>query len=380
MAKFNLTEESLNRSSDTVAGTPREQAPVCYAITCPQAGMVCGVADIVDLLTDHCQGPLTLRGKSDGERFEAGDVVLTLEGPFGEMVALETLCLGILSLSLGAANMADLVEAAGDSIKVIDTSARHFPPELIAPLAVAAAVGGARGTSTRAGQTAAVERFGVGGDNIQIGSRSPVIFGLYGSVPDALTTVFSGNSVECAQSYHATCPDAPLSVVLGFEGRERDTCSEVARQLGSALEAVRLDTPPDRLHQGGHEQAPRALEMRILSQARDRAAAQSALEKYGFGPGVTVEAVYAIRDLLDSHGARSARIVVGGDFDVQKVKAFRACHAPVDMIETDRWVEFAEFTSRIVRVLQDGQWIRRPRAGAAEPPAEPDNLPVIFQK
>lgn len=378
MAKFNLSDEYLNKSNDAVAGTPREAMRVCYALSCRRSGMLCGVADIVDLLTDHCQGPLTLRGKRDGERFGADEVVLTLEGAFGELAALETLCTGILSLSAGAGNMADLVEAAGESVRIVDVSARRYPPELIAPLAIAAAIGGACGTSTQAGQTAAIERFGTGGERVQIGPRSPAVFGLYGHVPDALAGVFSGNSTDAAATFHAACPQASLSIRLGYEGRERDTCASAALRFGSGLDAVCLDTPRERIHQGGHEQAARALEMRILSQAGDRAAASAALEKYGFGPGVTIEAVYAIRDLLDSLGARSTRIVADGEFDAEKVRAFRACNAPLDMVEVDAWVEFAPFTSAPVRVFEGEQWISRRRAGVG--PVEPENLPVIFEK
>ena len=154
---------------------------------------------------------------------------------------------------------------------------------------------------------------------------------------------------------------------------------QAAQRFGSSLEAVRLDVPPDRLHQGGHEKAVRTLEMRILSQAGDRAAAQVALEKFGFGPGLTIEAVYAMRDLLDSLGTRSTRIVVGGDIDAEKLRAFRACQAPVDAVETDRWVEFAEFSSEIIRVLGDGQSVPRDQAGS-DTPTEPADLAVIFQK
>lgn len=380
MAKFNLTDECFNRSQETVAGTPREQMQACYAISCRQAGMMCGVADIVDLLTDHCSGPLVLRGKSDGERFGAGEVVLTLEGAFGELVALETLYLGILSLSAGAANMAAIVEAAGDGVRIIDLSARHYPPELVSPLAIAAAVGGAQGTTTRSGHTAVIERFGVGGELIRIGERQAVAFNLYGGVPHALSAVYEGSTVESADAYRTVCPEASLVIRLDFEGRERETCSEAVRRFGSALDIVRLETADNRIHEGGHEQAPRALEMRILSQAKDRQAAAAGLERYGFGPGVTVEEVYAIRDLLDSLGARSTRIMASGGFDVEKVRAFRACNAPVDFIGTSRWVEFADFTGDIFRVVEDGQWVRRCRAGRDDEVIEPENLPVVFQK
>ncbi|GMV97789.1 MAG: hypothetical protein HRF43_19840 [Phycisphaerae bacterium] len=379
MPKFNLSDEYFNRSLDTVAGTPRESMPVCYAVFCRQAGVMCGVADIVDLLTDHCKGPVTLRGKTDGEPFAPGEVVLTLEGPFGELVTLETLYLGILSLSAAAGNMAAIVEAAGPEVKVIDMAARHYPPELTAPIALAAAVGGARGTSTQAGHAAVLERFGVGGDHICVGARSPVEFKLYGSIPHALNAVFEGGSIESAAAYHAACPDVPLTVLLDFEGCERDVCAEAVARFGSALEAVRLDTPANRIHQGGHDRPTRALEMRILSQAPDRRAAQEALDRYGFGPGVTIEAVYAIRDLLDSLGARSTRIVVSSGFDLEKVRAFRACRAPMDVIGTGSWVRFGVFTSDIVRVFENGQWLRRCKAGRSDELVEPEGLPVIYQ-
>lgn len=380
MAKFNLSEDSLNRSADTVGGTPREQVPVRYVISCRQQGVVCGVADIVDLLTDHCNGPLSFRGKSDGERVHAGELLLVLEGPFGELVPLETLCKGILSLSTAAGNMARLVEAAGDSIRIVDTSAGRYPPELIGPIAVAAAVGGARGTTTQAGQTAVSERFGLGGDQIRVGSRPPVSFSLYGSVPGALETLYGGDAIEAADAFHKACSYASVTLRVGADGRERDTVTEAVRRFGSSLEAIRLNTPPDRLHQGGHEQPTRTLEMRILSQAADRAAAQAALDRCGFGPGVTVEAVYAMRDLLDSLGGRYTKIIVGDGFGVEKIQAFRICNAPIDIIETDDWVEFGQIVVELTAVFEDGQWVSCPKGGRPAALVIPEDLPVIFQK
>ena len=380
MTKFNLSEDYLNKCSDTVAATPHEHLPVRYAITCRRGGMMCGVADIVDLLNDHCNGPLTLRGKADGERFAAGEVVLVLEGPFGELVPLETLCGGILSLSAAAANMAELVEAAGDSIRIIDTSARRYPPELIGPVAIAAAVGGARGTNTQAGQTAVLERFGVGGDQIRVGSRPQVSFGLYGSVPRVLDVMYGGEGVEAAEALHRACSYTSLTVRAGAEGRERDVLTEAVRRFGSALESVRWDTPPDRMHQGGHEKPTRTLEMRILSQAGDRAAAQAALERYGFGPGVTIEMVYAVRDLLDSLGGRYTKITVGDGFDIEKIRAWRTCNATLDFIEVDDWVDFGEFTSELVAVQEEGHWVARRPTGSTTELIIPEDLPVIVQR
>src|SRR5262249_47894511 len=159
-----------------------------------------------------------------------------------------------------------------------------------------------------------------------------------------------------AAAYHARFPEEPLTVLIDFEGRERDVVNEAVQRFGSSLHAVRLDTPGNRIHQGGHERPNRALEMRILSQVPDRAAAQQALDRYGFGPGVTIEAAYGIRDLLDSIGARATKLVVSSGFDLEKVRAFKSCHAPMDAIGTGSWVGFSVFTSDIIGMFENGEW------------------------
>lgn len=379
MAILDGSDEYFNRSYQTVVGTPREHVPVVYAVFCRQTGVLCGVTDALAAIDAHCSGPVTVRSLADGDRFHARQVVMTIEGPFGQLVTLETIYLGHLSLSGGATNMAAIVEAAGH-IPVIDMGARHYPPELAGPLAVAAAVGGAAGTSTRVGHAAVHERFGVGDERIRIGPRLSTPFRLYGTIPHALNAVYGGSSIESAAAYRERCPGVDLTVLLDFEGRERDVCAEAVKRFGSDLKAVRIDTPGNRIHQGGHARAERALEMRILSQAADRAAAQAALDKYGFGPGVTIEAAYGIRDLLDSLGARHTRVVVSSGFDAAKVRAFRACDAPMDAIGTGSWMAFAMFTSDIIRVYEDGRWVPRCKAGRREELVDADDLPVTLQK
>jgi len=373
MSTCDLADEYFNRSLATVRGTERQHRQVRYAVFSRTPGLLTGVADVAGLLRRRCAGPVTLRSQPEGRAFAAGEVVMTIEGPFGQLVCLETEILGLLALSGAAGMMAEIVAAAG--VPVIDMAARHYPPELIPRLAVAAAVGGAAGTSTRAGHAEVHARFGVGGDRIRIADGPARPFQLYGSIPHALNAVFEGSSIESAAAYHERCPKVPLTVLIDYEGRERDVVAEAVRRFGSSLYAVRLDTCGNRVHQGGHEKTERALEMRILSQAADRAAAAAALERYGFGPGVTIEETYAIRGLLDSLGAKSTRILVSSGFDLQKVRAFAACRAPIDAIGTGSWVCFAMFTADVVAVLENGQWVPRCKAGRAEELQVPESLP-----
>lgn len=379
MARYDLADEYFNRSYETVAGTPREEIPVVYAVFCRQPGMMAGVKDVADFLHGRCAGPLTVRALPDGERFEPLRIVMTLEGPFGQLVTTETTYLGLLSLSAAAANIADIVEAAGDA-SVIDMSARHYPPELVEAIALAAAIGGAAGTSTPSGHSVVHERFGTGDGRIQVGRQPPRYFNLYGTIPHALNAVYQGSSIESAAAYLEKHPEVPLTVLLDFEGREREICAEAVRRFGYQLSAVRIDTPANRIIQGGHNNVTRSLEMRVLSQARDRTAAMDALTRYGAGPGVTIEAAYAIRDLLDSMGAKSTRIVLSSGFDLDKIRAFRAASAPMDFIGTGSWVKFSAFTSDIIRVFEDGKWVDRCKAGRREELIEVPDLPVVLAK
>ncbi len=379
MPRYDLADEYFNRSYETVAGTPREQMPVAYAVFCREPGVMAGVKDVADFLNNQCAGPLTVRALPDGERFEPRQIVMTIEGPFGQLVTMETAYLGLLSLSAAAANMADIVAAAGDAT-VIDMAARHYPPELIEAIALAAAIGGAVGTSSPSGHSVVHERFGTGDGYIQIGNQPRRSFNLYGTIPHSLNAVYGGSSIESAAAYLEKHPDVPLTVLIDFEGREKEVCAEAVRRFGYQLAAVRLDTPGNRIFQGGHEKVPPALEMRVLSQARDRAAAMDALRRYGAGPGVTIEAAYAIRDLLDTMGAKSTKIVLSSGFNLDKVRAFRAASAPMDYIGTGSWVKFSTFTSDIIRVFEDGQWVDRCKAARREELVELPDLPVVLQK
>jgi nicotinate phosphoribosyltransferase len=372
-----LADEYFNRSYTTVRGTPREERRVCYGVFCREAGRLAGVSDVLDLVRLRGGPGIVVRGKPDGESFSPGEVVLTIEGPFGPLVTLETEYLGMLSASGAAASMAELVEAAGN-VPVVDMSARHFPPELQLRLAAAAAIGGAAGTSSRAGHAEVHARFGIGGERIRIGSGAAREFKLYGTIPHALNAVFEGSSIESAAAYHERHPKIPLVVLVDFEGAERDVISAAVQRFHLDLYGIRLDVPGNRIHQGGHDKPVRALEMRILSSVKDRSAAMEALQKYGFGPGVTIESAYATRDLLDSLNAKHTKIVVSSGFDVHKVRAFKACNAPMDFIGTGSWVRFSVFTSDILRVQEDGEWRPRCKAGRAEELREPPDMPVLL--
>ncbi len=376
MPQLPISDEYFNRSAAVVADSELYRTRVRYCVFARSPGVVCGINRAVAWIARQCVGPLRVRAIEDGDPFEPDTAVMVLEGLFGELVNLETTYLGMLAFSGAATKMAEIVAAAGD-VPVIDMSPRHYPYEIIEQIAYAAAVGGARGTSTRAGYNYVQRWLGLGRDDlIRVNKRDPQPFGLYGSIPHCLNAVFGGSSIASAAAYRERFPDIPLTVLIDFEGRELDVCREAVARFGNELHAVRLDTHGGRVHQGGHAEPVPELVEQVLARAPDRERALAALDRFGFGPGVTIEEVYNVRRVLDSCGGRHVQIVVSSGFTAEKVAAFRAAAAPMDAIGTGSWVDFRVFTSDVTHVFEDGRWVPRSKAGRAEAIRVPDDLPV----
>lgn len=374
-----ITDEYFNRAAQTVAGKPQHKQPVRYQVFARRGGVLCGIERAVAYVESGTSLPLTVRAAVDGDLFDAAQAVMVIEGAFGELVELETTYLGMLSLSAAAGNMARIVAAAGN-VPVIDMSPRHYPHEIIEQIAYASAVGGGQGTSTRAGYEYVHQRCGVGSDMIRIGQRKEQPFGLYGSIPHALNAVYDGNSVDSAAAHKEAFPDTPLTVLIDFEGRELDVCTEAYKRLGDDFFAVRLDTHGGRVHQGGHAAQQPDLVREILARAESVDDARLALERYGFGPGVTIEAAYNVRRHLDRIGATNTKLLVSSGFDANKVAAFAACKTSMDGIGTGSWVEFLMFTSDITHVYENGQWVDRCKVGRSGEIKGGDNLPLRVQR
>ncbi|MDX2199229.1 MAG: hypothetical protein SF069_09700 [Phycisphaerae bacterium] len=376
MPQLPISDEYFNRSAAIVADTPLYNARVRYCVFARRGGVVCGANRAVNFIAEQCLGPLTIRARHDGERFAAKQAVMVIEGLFGELVNLETTYLGMLAFSGAATEMDAIVEAAA-GLPVIDMAARHYPYEIIEQTAYAAAVGGAAGTSTRAGHRYVNTWLSAGQpDRIRIGDGPAREFKLYGSIPHCLNAVFGGSSIDAARAYAEKFPEVPLTVLIDFEGRELDVCREAARVFGPRLAAVRLDTHGGRVHQGGHTEPDRAFVERVAGRAPDPRAARMALEQYGFGTGVTIEAAYHVRAALDEAGGKQAKVLVTSGFTAEKVRAFRAAAAPVDGFGTGSWVEFLVFTSDVTHVLENGAWVERSKAERGDEILVPDELPI----
>lgn len=349
---MNIADEYFNRCRQ-ISITNNLNPFVRYKVFARKEGVVCGANKVVNFIKDNTFGPLKIEGSKDGEFFHSKETVLQITGLFQELVNLETTYLGMLSFSGVATGMNEIVEAAR-GIPVIDMSPRHFPWQIIEEVAYAAALGGASGTSSRAGYNY-VQKW-----------RPNTDFKLYGSIPHALNAVCEGSSVEAAKLYKQQFPDIPLTVLIDFEGKELDVCTEAYKTFGKDLYAVRLDTHGGRICQGCRDISYSTI---LTNLAKSHMA----------GAGVTIEATKVVREHLDKIGAKDTKIIVSSGFDVKKIRTFVNAKAPMDAIGTgSSWVKFMMFTADIAEVFINGKWIDRCKAERAHGPLANDH--ILFER
>src|SRR3989338_5319694 len=360
---------------------------VRYKAFARENGIVVGSNKSVNFIKENTYGSVKVMGLKDGDIFHSGEPVLIIEGNFYDLVVFETGYMGFLSYSGAAAEMAEIVRAANGT-PVIDMSARHFPWQIIEETALAAYLGGAAGKSTQAGYDYVQKWYGPVDD-----------FKLYASIPHAMAAVAAEMaererlfpSIMAAKLFHEIFPDRPITVLVDYEGRESDVAKQAYEILGDKLFAVRLDTHCDRQMQG-------TIPVNVLGNANKvseyfgektgwpldkfiRYQEDQGIEKvskYCYGNGVTIEAVYIMRDFLNSIGARDVKIVVSSGFNKNKVKAFREAGAPMDFIGTGSWLRFAMFTADISDVWENGDW--KPRLKVGRTHGDGSRAQVLFER
>ena len=363
-------DEYFSNSRKIAVRTPELHGKmVRYQVFAREDGIVAGCNKSVAFLRDKIYGPLRIDGLQDGDKFENGRPVLTIEAPFDEIVNRETTCLGFLSYSGGAANMKKIVEIA-DGVPVIDMSARHYPEQLIEEISAAAYLSGASGTSTEEG-CEYVQRWYNSGDD----------FKCYASLPHAMAAVAvvlakKNNvypSVMAAILFNKVFSDKPITVLVDYEGMELNVVKQAYEILGKKIFAVRLDTHGGRNMQGTYalNEKRRAAEyVNNISCGRFDTFSLKHLnytDKYFYGNGVTIEATYRMREYLDSIGAKDVKIVVSSGFNEKKVKCFQALGAPMD---------FMAFTADISHVYENGEWKFRTKVGLVH--EQPRDYKTLF--
>ena len=285
------SDRSLVRACEILRGggtAPR----VTMQIGCEASGYVGGIDEAVALVklcsTDWAS--LVVHALYEGDRVDAWDTVMTIEGPYDAFGYLETLLLGCLAR--GTSLMTGL-RAAVDAAR--PKTVLWMPPRQDHWLSqtgdgFAAQIAGAAGVSTVAeGQLG-------GAPNIMV-------------LPYALIAACGGNTVAAARAF-ADMPGGGEPGVIAPADYDND-CVETSLALARALETrlwgVRLSTPETLV---------------------DR----SIIPNMGAFPpaGVNAQLVWNVRNALDAEGFGDVKIIVTGSLTIARIRAFEDEGVPVD--------------------------------------------------
>ena len=266
----------------------------------------------------------------DGAWVGSGEVLCYIRGPFATLVDLETIFLQRLGASCVAAYNAYNMCVELPDVAFLAMDARHCAGSDMAELM---AYGASVGSKKAKAKTGAIGFTGSSTD------ATAHFFGQErgaGTMPHALVG-YAGSTLRAAQMFHESVPDAPLTVLVDYFGKEITDSLEVANHfpelVASGRLAFRLDTHGGRFSEGLDTPQSYAVLDRHVPYATRGYRTDSEL-KHLMGTGVSVAAVWHLRETLDANGFNKVRIVASSGFGPDKCRMFSFAKAPVDMIGT----------------------------------------------
>ncbi|UOQ46121.1 nicotinate phosphoribosyltransferase [Halobacillus salinarum] len=260
--------------------------------------VLCGTDEAIALVHTFAESPeaLEIYSLKDGDKISPFETVMTITGPYQNFGYLEGIIDGILARRTSVAtNVYNVVKAArfsGKQKPIIFMGDRddHYTQQ--AGDGYAASIGGSTAQATHAMN----EWWGKEG---------------MGTMPHALIQMFKGDVVSASRAYQDQFPEDQLMALVDYNNDVITDSLKVAREFGSDLKGVRLDT------------------------------SRSLVDKYflrnehlmgTFDPrGVNPELVFALRRALDKEGFNHVQIVVSGGFTEERIRDFEEKKVPVDM-------------------------------------------------
>lgn len=270
----------------------------------------------------------------------AGEPMMWITGPFGQMAELETLFLMKLGPACVAAYNAYMMCAGLPKVAFLAMDARHCAgTEMAEIMAYAASVGSAR----------AQRRDGAVGFVGNATDATAHYFGRdrgLGTMPHALIG-YAGSTVRAAEMYHETFPGQPMTVLVDYFGQEVTDALAVCRRFPDLAArgelSLRIDTPGGRFLEGLDPPKSYAVLDRHAPQAIRGYRDETEL-RHLIGAGVSAAAIHYLREQLDQAGFRGVKIVASSGFSPEKCRVMADAKAPIDVVGTgsylpDKWSE-----------------------------------------
>ncbi|WP_366654809.1 nicotinate phosphoribosyltransferase [Fodinicurvata sp. EGI_FJ10296] len=335
------TDAYFNRTKETVAKWG--DATVTYALFLRRPCI-----SAPRLAFDWLEAVMAARGTAvnidlrypEGKWVGAGEPIAYITGSLVALVDLETILLQKLGPACVAAYNAYSMAADLPNVSFLAMDARHCAgTEMADMMAYAASVGSDR----------AKRKHGAVGFIGNATNATAHYFGQergFGTMPHALIG-YAGSTVRAAEMFHEVHPDAKLTVLVDYFGKEvSDSLAVCERFSGLAADgrlAVRIDTSGGRYLEGLDPPSSYAVLERYVPAAIRGYRDESEL-RYLIGTGVSAAAIHHLREQLDKAGFSKVGIVASSGFSPVKCRIMALAKAPVNIIGTgsylpEKWSE-----------------------------------------
>jgi nicotinate phosphoribosyltransferase len=287
-----FTDKYFDRVRDALRAGGRSGARVLMQVASPAGGHLSGIDEAIAILKLGVVdwSALEVSALYEGDRFDAWETVLTIDGPYESFAHLETLYVGALARRTRVGSNVRLAVEAARPKPVLFLGARHDHYAMQPGDGYSALVAGAQAVSTE------------GHAAFWGGAK------LVGGAPHALVTAFGGDTALATRHFaDAMGPGVDIIALVDYANDAVGTSLAVARALEGRLWGVRLDTPDTMVD----------------------ASVQPTMGR--FPPtGVNPQLVWNVRNALDAEGFGDVKIVASGGFTPARIRAFEDEGVPVD--------------------------------------------------
>ncbi|WP_332697584.1 nicotinate phosphoribosyltransferase [Halalkalibacter lacteus] len=260
--------------------------------------VLCGTDEVIALIRTFARdaSKLEIRSLEDGDKIKPFETVLTITGKYEDFGYLEGLIDGVFarrtSVATNVYNVAKAARWSGVQKPIIFMGDRddHFTQQ--SGDGYAAFIGGSKAQATHAMN----EWWGKKG---------------MGTMPHALIQLFQGDVVAATRAYKETYPEDDLMALVDYNNDVITDSLKVAREFGSDLMGVRVDTSRTMVDQYFCRKPE------IMGSFDPR--------------GANPTLLFALREALDQEGFNHVKIIGTGGFNDTRIREYEEAGVPVDI-------------------------------------------------